>query len=406
MKKSDFPIFDTYPNLVYLDNAATSQKPQIIIDTISDFYKTSNANVHRGIHKLAEKATLAYEESRRTIADYLNVYTNEVLFTSGTTESLNLVSNMLTLANKNVEMKRTVLVTEMEHHSNLLPWQHMCEELGWQIEYLGLTADFKLDIEDLRIKLRKNDVAIFAFTHMSNVLGTINDVSKICKVVKELTKETITVVDGAQYLPHARFNLGQNQDIDFYAFSGHKMLGPTGVGVLFGRQEMLNKLEPVKRGGGMISVVNKTAATWAESPEKFEAGTPNIADAIGLGIAIEYLKALDPGILKQHMSELTAYTYEKLTEIHEIKLFGPQMGFERGPVFSFTVEGIHPHDLAQILDHDDIAIRAGHHCTQILHREVLHIPASNRASLMFYNSTSDIDRLSESLKAAIIKFKK
>ncbi len=266
MKKSDFPIFDAYPDLVYLDNAATSQKPQIVIDTISDFYKTSNANVHRGIHKLAEKATLAYEESRQTIADYLNVNSREVVFTSGTTESLNLVSNMLTLANKNTTVKRTIIVTEMEHHSNVLPWQHMCVELGWQIEYVGITAEYKLDIEDLTNKLRNNDVAIVAFTHMSNVLGTINDVSEICRIVKEISKETITVIDGAQYLPHSKFDLGQNQNIDFYAFSGHKILGPTGIGVLFGRLELLNKLEPVKRGGGMISSVNKTGATWAQSP--------------------------------------------------------------------------------------------------------------------------------------------
>lgn len=406
MNKSDFPIFDAYPNLVYLDNAATSQKPQVVIDAISDFYKTSNANVHRGIHKLAEKATLAYEDSRQIVAHYLNAKSNEVVFTSGTTESINIVSNMLYLENKHQQRGKTILVTEMEHHSNILPWQYICKELGWNIEYVGLTKNFELDLEDLRNKLNNNDVTIFAFTHMSNVLGTINDVSEICRIVKDVSREITTVVDGAQYVPHSRFDLGQNQDIDFYAFSGHKMLGPTGIGVLFGREELLNKLEPVKRGGGMISIVNKTSSTWASSPEKFEAGTPNIADTVGLGSAIKYINNFETHVLRQHMSKLTSYTYEKLSELSEIKLFGPQININRGPVFSFTVEGIHPHDLAQILDQEDIAIRAGHHCTQILHREVLRIPASNRVSLMFYNSTSDIDRLSKCLKTAIIKFKK
>lgn len=406
MNKSDFPIFDAYPNLVYLDNAATSQKPQVVIDSLTDFYKTSNANVHRGIHKLAEKATLAYEDSRQTVANYLSVNSQEIIFASGTTESINLVSNMLTLANKNLKGKKTILVTEMEHHSNLLPWQHMCDELDWQIDYIRLTSNFRLDIEDLKEKLNNNNVAVFAFTHMSNVLGTINDVSEICRIIKEISKETITVVDGAQYIPHSRFDLGQNQDVDFYVFSGHKMLGPTGIGVLFGRKQLLNTLEPIKRGGGMISKVTKMASTWADSPEKFEAGTPNIADAVGLGSAIKYIESLDPEKLKQHMSELTTYTYQKLSEISEIKIYGPKLDSDRGPVFSFTVEGIHPHDLAQLLDQDDIAIRAGHHCAQILHKDVLHISASNRVSLMFYNSTADIDRLSQSLKAAIVKFKK
>lgn len=406
MNKSDFPIFDAYPELVYLDNAATSQKPNMVIDSIVEFYYTKNANVHRGIHKLAEKATLEFEASRQIVADYLNVKSTEIVFTSGTTESINILSKMLSIAMKNLKDKKTILVTEMEHHSNILPWQLVCDELGWKIEYLGLTKDFELDTEELKNKLQSNNIAVFAFTHMSNVLGTINDVSKICKIVKEISKETITVVDGAQYLPHSCFDLGHSNDIDFYAFSGHKMLGPTGIGVLFGRQELLNRLEPAKRGGGMISVVNRAASTWADSPEKFEAGTPNIADAIGLGSAIKYLKALETEMYKQHMAKLTKYTYEKLSELPEIKLFGPQMNVKRGPVFSFTIEGIHPHDLAQILDQDDIAIRAGHHCTQILHREVLHIPASNRASLMFYNNITDIDRLSKSLKSAIVKFKK
>ncbi len=405
MNKSDFPIFAATPDLVYLDNAATSQKPQVVIDSVVDFYKTSNANVHRGIHRLAEKATMAYEESRAKVAQYLNVSPQEIIFTSGTTESLNLVAQMIAFSHK-VKDKKTVLVTEMEHHSNILPWQFLCETLGWEIDYIGLTENFEIDLSDLKRKLASVEVGICAFTHMSNVLGTINPVSEICELVKEISPRALTIVDGAQYLPHSRFDLHMNPSVDFYAFSGHKMLGPTGIGVLFGRKELLDQLEPVKRGGGMISIVNRERSTWASSPEKFEAGTPNIADAIGLGTAITYLQGLQQSNVSEYMKSLSKYTYKCLKELPEIEIFGPKTDAIKGPVFSFSVENIHPHDLAQLLDQDDIAIRAGHHCTQILHREILHLPATNRVSLMFYNEKSDIDKLSQSIKKAIIKFKK
>ena len=403
MNKSDFPIFTTHPKLVYLDNAATSQKPQIVIDSIRDFYTSANANVHRGIHKLAEQSTLLFEHSRQTIADYIHAEKEEIIFTSGTTEALNLIAQMLTLKYENVNEQKVILLSEMEHHANILPWQLMGSRLGWKLEYIKTDSGYRLDLKGLQAKLNSN-TAILALTQMSNVLGTINPVDEICSIAKSKSPQITTVIDGAQYLAHDRINLTESNNIDFYAFSGHKMLGPTGIGVLYGRQELLNSLEPVKRGGGMITKVDRDHSEWAELPEKFEAGTPNIEGAIGLAAAIEYLSSLNHAELSRHLKELNRHMLNQLKTIPELKLYGPSTDSDRGSVFSFSIEGIHPHDLAQLLDEDDIAVRAGHHCAQILHREVIKAVATTRASLYFYNESEDIDKLVESLKKIILRF--
>lgn len=419
MNKSDFPIFKNHPQLAYLDNAATSQKPQIVIDAITDFYTHANANVHRGIHKLAEEATIRYERSRHTIAKFLGTDSSEIIFTSGTTESINLIAQILadhlsrnSGHNQSNKTKRSILISEMEHHANLIPWQKLAEKLGWNLEFIKTTPNFQLDEEDLRNKLNP-DTAILALTQMSNVLGTINDVEAICTYAKSINPDIVTVIDGAQYIPHHKFDLSEQEDIDFYCFSGHKMLGPTGIGVLYGRKEILQQLEPAKFGGGMIMKVEKQNSTWAELPEKFEAGTPHIAGAVGLGAAVDYINDLDSQKLQTHMVALTAYTAKELQSLPEITLFYPNSDKKEinsstpssSTVFSFAVQGIHPHDVAQLLDQDDIAIRAGHHCCQILHRETLKVPATNRASLYFYNEKDDIDQLIKSLKKVISRFR-
>lgn len=424
MNKSDFPIFKKHPQLVYLDNAATSQKPQVVIDAVLDFYTNTNANVHRGIHKLAEEATIRYENARDIIAKFLRTDSSEIIFTSGTTESINLIAQMLfeyyvsanSTHNHAHKTKQSILISEMEHHANLIPWQKLAEKLGWDLEFIKTTANFQLDEEDLRNKLNR-DTAILALTQMSNVLGIINDIETICAFAKSINPDIVTVIDGAQYIPHHKIDLGKQKAIDFYCFSGHKMLGPTGIGVLYGKKAILEQLEPAKFGGGMIAKVEKQNSTWAELPEKFEAGTPHIAGAIGLGAAVNYLNDLDSHKLQNHTKELITYTAKELRSLPEITLFYPSLEensisvlpnsptTSSSTVFSFAVQGIHPHDVAQLLDQDNIAIRAGHHCCQILHRETLQVPATNRASLYFYNETDDIDQLIKSLKKIISKFR-
>ncbi len=405
MNKSDFPIFENNPELVYLDNAATSQKPQVVIDAITDFYTHTNANVHRGIHTLAEEATILYENSRYLISNFLGVDSSEIIFTSGTTESINLIAQMLFehyISSKS--RKKTILISEMEHHANLIPWQELAQRLDWDIEYVRVKDNYELDENDLSSKL-KPETAIIALSHMSNVLGTIIDATSICKKAKAVNPEIITVIDGAQYIPHHKLDLGSSKDIDFYCFSGHKMLGPTGIGVLYGKKEILEQLEPAKFGGGMISKVERDSSSWAELPEMLEAGTPNIAGAIGLGAAINYLENLDSKELLKHMHELSKYTLNKLQEIPELKLFYPEKQSSVSTIFSFAVKGIHPHDVAQLVDNDGIAVRAGHHCCQILHREILKVPATTRVSLYFYNENDDIDKLGNSIKSIVTRFR-
>lgn len=405
MDKTDFPIFKTYPSLVYLDNAATSQKPVQVISAIQDYYASSNANVHRGIYSLSEKATQEYEKARTTVAQFLNAQHNEIIFTSGTTDSINLLANSL-FDYFTGQRDKTILLTESEHHSNILPWQLLATRLGWKIEYVKITSEFDIDVNDLQDKLSTLDVAVFAYSQSSNVLGTIVNMSDINKLVRELSENTVIVVDGAQYIPHKSVDLSDQYSPDFYAFSGHKMLGPTGIGVLFGKENWLEKVTPSKQGGGMIEKVNRTSATFTKPPIKFEAGTPNIAGAIGLNAAIDYINNIDHNQLDHDMTQLTDYFLEKLIEIPEMKLFGKTESKNRLPVFSFEVQNIHPHDIAQLLDTHNIAIRAGHHCTQILHREVLNSSASSRVSLYIYNDKKDIDKFFEAIKIVISTFKR
>jgi len=419
MNKSDFPIFKIHPQLVYLDNASTSQKPQVVIDSIADFYTKSNANIHRGIYRLAEEATDKYSDAREIIANFLRVDFEEIVFTSGTTESINLIAQMILLYNFNTKAKKSILISEMEHHSNLVPWQKVAKRLNWDLEYIKVQKDFTLDYADFEKKLT-NTTAVLAITHMSNVLGTINNIETMCNYAKDINPNITTVIDGAQYIPHYKFDIGKQKNIDFYCFSGHKTLGPTGIGVMYGKKEILETLEPAKFGGGMISKVEKTTSTWTTLPEKFEAGTPNIASAIGLGVAINYIENLDQNKLRTHMTKIEDYTYTQLSSLPEITLFhlaqdsepftastktGTKYINSSGAVYSFSVKNIHPHDIAQILDRDNIAIRAGHHCTQVLHKGTLNITATNRVSLCFYNQTEDIDKLVNSLKNIIIKFR-
>lgn len=406
MNKSDFPIFRNNPGLIYLDNSATTQKPQAVIASIANFYENYNSNVHRGIHKLAERSTLEFENARQSIAEFIGVNADEIIFTSGSTESLNMVSQMLFEYFHETKEKKTILLSEMEHHSNILPWMLLAGKLGWEIDYVKLTKDYELDLEDLFEIVRTKNVSIISLTHMSNVLGTINDIDDIFSRIKTISTNTVCIVDGAQYIPHHKLDLKSSNNIDFYVFSGHKVMGPTGIGILFGRKSLLKRLNPPKVGGGMISNVQRNSFTTAESPEKFEAGTPNISGAIGLSEAVKYIKESNTIEKEKYMSELIKLTMTELNNINELTLYGPQNTDKRGPVFSFSIDGIHPHDIAQLLDQDGIAIRAGHHCCQILHKETLKIPATARASLYFYNDIADIKKLSQSLKGIISKFKR
>ena len=405
MNKSDFPIFTNHPELVYLDNAATSQKPSIVINAIQDFYEKSNSNVHRGIHKLAEESTILYENSRSTIAKFIGAKPEEIIFTSGTTESLNLIADMLGQYFGTSAKTKTILLTELEHHSNILPWQKIADILKWKIDYVNIDNNYSLDIQDLDYRLRTLDVSIISLTNMSNVTGSIVPLEEIGKLVKSKSPETLIVVDGAQYVPHHKIDLSQLPEIDFYAFSGHKMMGPTGIGVLYGKEELLTKLNPTKLGGGMISKVEREHSTYANLPEKFEAGTPNISGAIALASAIDYIinEITEDDINKLY--NLTQYSLTTLLSIPELTVLGPQASENRGPVFSFSIKNIHPHDVAQYLDNDNIAIRAGHHCTQLLHREVFNLPATARASLYYYNEKDDMDKLIASIKKLITTFK-
>jgi cysteine desulfurase/selenocysteine lyase len=406
MHKADFPIFQNNPDLVYLDNSATSQKPKAVIASIANFYENYNSNVHRGIHRLAEKATYEYENARSNIAEFLGADSDEIIFTSGTTESLNLISQMLLEHYQEENKKKTILLSEMEHHSNILPWLLLAGKLDWEIDYVKLTDVFELDLDLLYDILKNKNVSILSLTHMSNVLGTINNLGAIFSRVKSISPDTICIGDGAQFVPHHKVSLKTDPSIDFYVFSGHKVMGPTGIGILYGKKSLLEKLNPSKVGGGMITTVERHSFSTAELPEKFEAGTPHIAGAIGLSEAVKYLKDSNPIEIENHMSDLIKFTLTELNNINEITLYGPQNSDRRGPVFSFSIDGIHPHDIAQLLDQDGIAIRAGHHCCQILHRETLKIPATARASLYFYNDNADIKKLSNSLKSIISKFKR
>ncbi len=375
--KEQFPIFQNNPGLIYLDNSATTQKPQRVIDAVVDYYSKYNSNVHRGLYPLSEKSTGKYESARKIIAEFLNAEPEEIIFTSGTTDGINSIAESLKLSGM-ISNNPEILLTELEHHSNILPWQRITT----QLEYLELDED-----EQLLIKAQKDEYDIISTTLVSNVTGTINDIHEISKI-----NHKILIIDAAQAIAHLPIDV-KTLGADFIVFSGHKMYGPTGVGVIWGRKELLEKMEPFRVGGGMINEVKRDSATWAEIPEKFEAGTPPIAQVIGLAEAANFLKDLRFEEIEKHEQHLRKYLIENLQQIENIKIYHPDLSKKAVGVISFTVEGIHPHDLSQFLGDRNICVRAGHHCTQILHREVLEIPASVRVSLAIYNTEEDIDKL-------------
>ncbi|WP_436340426.1 aminotransferase class V-fold PLP-dependent enzyme [Lactobacillus johnsonii] len=395
--KQDFPIFNQKINdetLVYLDNAATSQIPKFVEEKVRDFNEKERANVHRGVHTLGLRATNQYESSRQKVANFIGANNaKEVIFTSGCTDSLNLVA--ASFGEQNIQAGDEILVSIMEHHSNLLPWQQLAKRKQAKLNFIEINSDGLLDIENLKSKINSK-TKIVALTHVSNVLGTINPIKELTDLAHE--KGAIVVVDGAQAVGHFPIDVAE-LNVDFYAFSGHKMFAPTGIGVLYGKKDLLDKMPPYRLGGEMIANVTREGATWAEVPYKFEAGTPNIAGAIGLGAAIDYLQSLDFDLIKKHEQELTSYALEKLKNVSGLTIYGPQKSNGRIGVISFNLKNIHPHDLATALDLDGIEVRAGHHCAQPLMAS-LDTESTVRASLSIYNTKNDIDKLVSSLHEA------
>ncbi|CYU61649.1 cysteine desulfurase [Streptococcus suis] len=394
--RKEFSILDQVVNdepLVYLDNAATTQKPQQVLDVLADYYQKDNANVHRGVHTLSERATTRYEAARQKVADFIQAKSSkEILFTRGTTTSLNWVAQF---AKEILQPDQEVIISVQEHHSNIIPWQQACQQTGAKLRYVTL-KDGELDMDHLR-SLLSSKTKFVSLAHVSNVLGGVVPIGEIAELVHQVG--AYLVVDGAQSVPHMGVNV-QELDVDFYAFSGHKMLGPTGIGILYGKEELLNLMSPVEFGGEMIDFVYEQSATWKELPWKFEAGTPNIAGAIGLGAAIDYLTEIGMDAIQAHEAELVDYVFPKLQAIPGLTIYGSQDLSKRTGVIAFNLDDLHPHDVATALDYEGVAVRAGHHCAQPLLR-YLQVPATVRASFYIYNSKADCDKLVE----AIIKTK-
>lgn len=390
--REDFPILNQKVNdepLVYLDNAATTQKPLTVLSAINDFYQQDNANVHRGVYTLAERATADYEAAREKVRAFINAQsTKEILFTRGTTTSLNWVAQF---AGQILTPADEVIITIMEHHSNIVPWQEIAQRTGATLKFVYL-KDGALDWTDLNEKI-STKTKFVSVTHVSNVLGCINPIKEIAALAH--AHGAYVVVDGAQSVPHMAVDV-QELDVDFFAFSGHKMMGPTGIGVLYGKEELLQHFEPVEFGGEMIDFVYESHSTWTELPWKFEAGTPNIAGAIGLGAAIDYINSIGIENIQQHERELVEYLLPKLKEIPGLTLYGPAEPRQRAGVIAFNLQGLHPHDLATALDMEGIAVRAGHHCAQPLLHD-LKVAATARASFYLYNTKADCDKLIEAL---------
>jgi cysteine desulfurase/selenocysteine lyase len=394
----DFPILqqDHHPGtpLIYLDNAATSQKPRQVIEAMDDYYRRYNANVHRGIHKLSEQATTAYEEARIKIRKFINATSKrEIIFTRGTTESINLVAQ--TWGRTYLKKGDVVILTAMEHHSNIVPWQILAAEKEFVISYVPVLSDGALDMDTFDELLHNKPVKFVSVMHVSNVLGTINPVEEIAH--KAHTNGAKVLIDAAQSVPHMPIDV-QAMNVDFLTFSGHKMVGPTGAGVLYGKREVLNTLPPWMGGGDMIASVGLEGSTWNDLPHKFEAGTPAIAEVIGLGHAVDYLTRLGMDSIHAYEQTITTYALERLSEMLDLKVYGPVIT-PKGAVAAFTYANIHPHDLAQILDTYGIAIRAGHHCAMPLH-ESLKLNATARASFYFYNTLNEVDSFVEALYQA------
>jgi cysteine desulfurase/selenocysteine lyase len=395
--REDFPILKRQVHgkpLIYLDNAATSQKPRQVIQALVDYYEGYNANIHRAVHALGEEATTAYEDAREKTRAFINAPTTEsVIFTRNTTESINLVA--YSWGRANIHEGDEILLTQMEHHSNLIPWQQVAKEKDATIRYVPVTDEGTLELNGLE-NLFDARTKMMALPHVSNSLGTINPVEKIAAEARR--HGVMLLVDGAQGVPHLPVDV-QAIGCDFYAFSSHKMLGPTGIGVLYGRKELLEEMDPFLGGGEMIRKVTFEGATWNDLPWKFEAGTPNIADAIAFGVALDYLNALGMENVRRHEVEITAYALEKLRAIEGITIYGPPDPEDRGGVISFNFDELHPHDIGTILDHHGVAIRAGHHCTQPLMRR-LGISGTARASFYVYNTFEEVDALADAIRAA------
>lgn len=400
--RADFPILAREHHagtpLVYLDNAATTQKPRLVIEELDRYYRQYNANVHRGIHLLSEEATQAYEQARLKLRRFLNASSRrEIVFTRGTTESLNLVAQ--TWGRANLGPGDVVLSTVMEHHSNIVPWQILAAEKGFAVRYLSVTPEGMLDLDEYERILTAERVKLATVTSVSNVLGTVNPVAEMTRLAHQ--HGALILVDAAQAAPHMPIDV-RALDVDFLAFSGHKMVGPTGSGVLYGKRALLDAMPPWMGGGDMISKVTLTGSSWNELPYKFEAGTPSIAEAIGLGHAVDYLTGIGLDAIQAHEEMLTSYALERLAEVPGLTVYGAAP--ERGAVAAFTLAGVHAHDVAQVLDMHGVAVRAGHHCAMPLH-DHLGIAASARASFYLYNTTHEIDALIEALYAVKTTFR-
>ncbi len=395
--KTDFPILSRMirgTKLVYLDSAATTQKPRVVIDAVDQYYRLHNANVHRGLHTLAEEATAAYEATRDKIAGFIGgVKREEIIYTRNATEAINMVAS--SWGYQNIKKGDRIVITQMEHHANLVPWIVLSRKTGAELVYIPIDPEGYLDLADLKDIIAPN-TKIVALTHMSNVLGTINPVDEIIALAHK--RGAVALVDGAQSVPHMPVDV-RAMDADFLAFSAHKMLGPTGLGVLYGKEELLSRMEPVQYGGEMISEVRYDYAAWNELPHKFEAGTPNIEAAFAFLPALEYLEKIGMENIRRHEMELTGYALDKLAGLEFIKVFGPKDLNHRGGAVSFIDKNIHPHDMATFLDTLGIAVRAGHHCAQPLTR-LLGVNSTTRASLYLYNTHNDIDQLITGLKEA------
>jgi cysteine desulfurase / selenocysteine lyase len=395
--RADFPLLERRVNgqpLVFVDSAATSQKPASVIEAIDSYYRHSNANIHRAVYDLGEESTALYEGAKQRVADFVGADFAETIFTRNVTEAINLVR--YTWGRENVSAGDTVLITLMEHHSNIVPWQLLCQERGAKLDYLTVGDDGRLDLDELDARLGQGGVKLVAVTHVSNVLGTINPVTEITRRAHAAGAKVL--IDGAQAVPQLPVDV-KEIGADFYGFTGHKMLGPNGIGVLWGKRELLEQMPPFLGGGDMIRTVELDHSTWNDLPWKFEAGTSAIADGVGLGAAVDYLSALGMEAVREHERALTAYALERLSEVPGLRTFGPSDMTERGGAVSFAIEGLHPHDIAEICNREGVCIRAGHHCAQPLMRR-LGVAATARASFQVYNTHEDVDRLVDSLETA------
>ncbi|MDQ6915058.1 MAG: cysteine desulfurase [Actinomycetota bacterium] len=395
--RADFPIFERRIDgrpLVYLDSAATSQKPESVIAAMDDYYRRHNANVHRGVYTLAQEATELFEGARERVAAFAGGETDTTIFTRNATEAINLVA--YAWGREHVGRGDAVLITQMEHHSNIVPWQLLCAEVGAELRYLEVSDDGQLSFDQLDAELARGDVKLVAVAHVSNVLGTINPVAEI--VARAHAAGAATLIDGSQAAPQMPIDVGA-LGADFYAWTGHKALGPTGIGVLHGRRDVLERMRPFLGGGDMIRTVDFQESTWNDLPWKFEAGTSMVAEGVGLGAAVDYLGGLGMESVRAHERELARYTLERLDEVGGVRVIGPRTAGERGGVISFELQGVHPHDVADLVNRENVCIRAGHHCAMPLMRR-LGVPATARASFGPYNDRSDVDALVAALAQA------